>query len=144
VASDGLTDNLFTVEGPVDLGGVDVGDAQVQGPVDGADRLAVVEGTFAGVGPGHGHGAEADTGDVQAPEVCRSHDLPRSLGMRRWRRQLPGNRRPSRWRSHCWSVYRQPTTAPRSATYREDVDNRAEVKDFLTTRRARLTRSAPA
>jgi transcriptional regulator with XRE-family HTH domain len=36
-------------------------------------------------------------------------------------------------------VYRQPTTDPRSATYRGGVDNRAEVKDFLTTRRARLT-----
>src|SRR3954453_1490169 len=65
--------------------------------------------------------------------------LSRSLGMGRWRRQPPGNRRPSWWRSHCWSVYRQPTTDPRSATYRGGVDNRAEVKDFLTTRRARLT-----
>src|SRR3954466_12798524 len=65
--------------------------------------------------------------------------LSRSLGMCRWRRQLPGNRRPSRWGSHCWNVYRQPTTDPRSATYRGDVDNRAEVKDFLATRRARLT-----
>ena len=36
-------------------------------------------------------------------------------------------------------MYRQPTTHPRSATYRGGVDNRAEVKDFLTTRRARLT-----
>jgi transcriptional regulator with XRE-family HTH domain len=36
-------------------------------------------------------------------------------------------------------VYRQPTTHPRSATYRGEVDNRAEVRDFLTTRRARLT-----
>src|SRR4051794_19872952 len=65
--------------------------------------------------------------------------LPRSLGMCRWRRQPPGNRRPSGWRSHCWSVYRQPTADARSATYRGGVDNRAEVKDFLTTRRARLT-----
>src|SRR5690349_24047423 len=57
----------------------------------------------------------------------------------RWRRQAPGNRRPSWWRSHCWSVYRQPTTDPGQSTYRGGVDNRAEVRDFLTTRRARLT-----
>ena len=34
---------------------------------------------------------------------------------------------------------RQPTPGPATATYRGGVDHRAEVKDFLTTRRARLT-----
>jgi transcriptional regulator with XRE-family HTH domain len=36
-------------------------------------------------------------------------------------------------------VYRQPTTGPEPAPYGGGVDNRDEVKDFLRTRRARLT-----
>lgn len=36
-------------------------------------------------------------------------------------------------------MYQQPTTDPATAAYRGRVDNRNEVKDFLTTRRARLT-----
>jgi transcriptional regulator with XRE-family HTH domain len=39
-------------------------------------------------------------------------------------------------------MYQQPTTDPATATYRGRVDNRDEVKDFLTTRRARLTPQA--
>src|SRR3954468_7445120 len=34
---------------------------------------------------------------------------------------------------------RQPTEDPPTGTYRGGMDNRAEVKDFLTTRRGRLT-----
>ena len=61
--------------GPVDLGGVDVGDAEVEGAVDGADRLRVVQGALAGVGAGHGHRAEADAGDLEGPEVCVLHGV---------------------------------------------------------------------
>ena len=43
-ALDGPPDELLAVEGAVDLGGVDVGDAQVERAVDGADRLGVVQG----------------------------------------------------------------------------------------------------
>ena len=71
-ALDGLADDLLAVERPVDLGGVDVGDAEVEGAVDGADRLGVVEAAVAGVGAGHGHGAEADAGDLEASEVMRA------------------------------------------------------------------------
>jgi transcriptional regulator with XRE-family HTH domain len=39
-------------------------------------------------------------------------------------------------------VYQQPTTDPAAAAYRGRVDNRNEVKDFLRTRRARLTPQA--
>lgn len=42
-ALDGLADDFLAVEGAVDLGGVDVGDPEVQRPVDGADRLGVIE-----------------------------------------------------------------------------------------------------
>ena len=69
-----LSDDLFG-EGPVDLGGVDVGDTEVEGAVDGADRLGVVEAAFGGVGAGHGHGAEADAGDVEAREVGVLHRM---------------------------------------------------------------------
>ena len=68
-----LADDLLAEEGTVDLGGVDVGDTEFQGPVDGADRLVVVETALARVGAGHGHGAEADAGDLEAPEVCVLH-----------------------------------------------------------------------
>jgi hypothetical protein len=64
-APDRLADEFLAVERAVDLGGVDVGHAQVQRAVDGADRLGVIEAPAAGVGPGHGHGAQADPGDVQ-------------------------------------------------------------------------------
>ena len=74
-AGDGLADDFLAVEGAVDLRGVDVGDAQVQGAVDGADRLGVVDGAFRGVGAGHGHGAETDTGDIQGAQVCVLHDV---------------------------------------------------------------------
>lgn len=49
-ALDGLADDFLAVEGAVDLGGVDVGDPDVQGPVDGADRLGVIESPARGVG----------------------------------------------------------------------------------------------
>ena len=72
-ALDGLADDLLTQERPVDLGGVDVGDTELEGTVDGADRLRVVQGALAGVGAGHGHRAEADAGDLKGPEVCVLH-----------------------------------------------------------------------
>ena len=70
---DGAADDLLAEVRAVDLRGVDVGDAEVEGAVDGADRLAVVQGALAGVGAGHGHGAEADAGDLEVPEVCVLH-----------------------------------------------------------------------
>jgi hypothetical protein len=42
-ALDGLADDFLTVEGAVDLGGVDVGDPEVQRTMDGVDRLGVIE-----------------------------------------------------------------------------------------------------
>ena len=72
-ALDGASDELLAVEGPVDLGGVDVGDAELEGAVDGADGLGVVERSAGGVGAGHGHGAEADAGDHEVTEVCVLH-----------------------------------------------------------------------
>ena len=43
-ALDGPADQLLVEVWAVDLGGVDVGDPQVQRPVDGADRLGVAAG----------------------------------------------------------------------------------------------------
>ena len=73
-ADDRLRDDFFAVEGAVDLGGVDVGDTEVEGAVDGADRLTVVEAAFGRVGAGHGHGAEADAGDGEITEVGVLHE----------------------------------------------------------------------
>jgi len=72
-AVDGSTDQFLVGEGTVDLGGIDVGDAQVQRAADGADGLGVVKAPAAGVGPGHGHGAQADPGNPQAPECGVLH-----------------------------------------------------------------------
>jgi len=73
-ALQGPADHLLAVEGAVDLGGVEVGDAEVEGTVDRADGLGVVDSSLTGVGAGHGHGAEADTGDVEASERDVLHE----------------------------------------------------------------------
>jgi len=65
-ASDGPAEEFLVGVRPVDLGGVEEGDAQLQCPVDGADGLGVVA-AGAGVGGGHPHGAKADAGDVELP-----------------------------------------------------------------------------
>lgn len=44
--------------------------------------------------------------------------------------------------SRCWNVYSQPTCRAERATYPGVVDNRAEVKAFLSSRRAKLTPGA--
>ena len=72
----GPADELLVGVGAVDLGGVDEGDAEVERPVDGADRLGVV-GAGAGVGVGHAHGAQADAGDLELAEPrCAHRDIP--------------------------------------------------------------------
>jgi hypothetical protein len=75
LALHGPPDELLVGEGAVDLGGVDERDAQLDRPVDGADRLGVVQVRRA-VGPGHGHGAKADPGDVQVPQLDVLHPFP--------------------------------------------------------------------
>jgi hypothetical protein len=64
-ALDGPTDEFLVGVGPVDLGGVDVRDAQVQCSLDGADRLGVAAARVEVVA-GHRHGAESDAGDVES------------------------------------------------------------------------------
>ena len=54
----------------VDLGGVDQGHAEIERPVDGADRFGVVA-AGAGVAVGHAHCAQADAGDGQVAESSR-------------------------------------------------------------------------
>jgi hypothetical protein len=71
-ASNGAADEFLVGEWPVDLGGVQEGDAQVEGSVDGADRLGVVA-AGAGVGGRHPHGTQTDAGDVQLPQLDVLH-----------------------------------------------------------------------
>jgi hypothetical protein len=61
---DGAPNDFLAVERSVDLGGVDVGCAQLERPRDSSDRLGVVQTAVAGVRAGHGHRTEADPGDV--------------------------------------------------------------------------------
>lgn len=62
-----LADQLLVGVGAVDLGGVEVGDAQVQCTVDGADRLGVAALSDVVVA-GHRHGTQADPGDLQTTQ----------------------------------------------------------------------------
>jgi hypothetical protein len=66
-ALDGPADQLLVVEGAVDLGGVEVGDAKVQRPMDGADGLAVAA-LCDVVVAGHRHGAESNAGDGKSAD----------------------------------------------------------------------------
>jgi len=59
-AGDGLADQLLVREGAVHVGGVEERHAEVEGPVDGGDRLGLVA---AAVELRHAHAAEAEGGD---------------------------------------------------------------------------------
>jgi hypothetical protein len=73
----GAPNDFLAVERSVDLGGVDVGDAQLERPVDGPDRFGVVQAAAAGIRAGHGHGTEADPGGVPVHrERCASSMSP--------------------------------------------------------------------
>ena len=72
---DGPADDFLAVERTVDLRGVEVGDAEVEGTVDGADGLRVVQGTFAGVCASHRHRTETDAGDLEASQGDESSSL---------------------------------------------------------------------
>ena len=61
---DGAADEFLVGVRAVDLGGVDVGDAQLQRPLDGADRLGVTAARIEVVA-GHGHRAESEARDVK-------------------------------------------------------------------------------
>jgi hypothetical protein len=71
----GLADNFLAVEGAVDLGGVDVGDPEVQRPVNGADRLGVIEPPAGGVDASHGHGSQTDAGDIKPAQRYMLHQV---------------------------------------------------------------------
>ena len=63
---DGAADELLVGVGAVDVGGVEEGDAELEGAVDGGDRLVVVA---RAVELGHAHAAEAEGGDGRALEA---------------------------------------------------------------------------
>ena len=72
-ALDGTANKFLVDVRPVGLGGVDERNAQVEGAVDGADRLVVVE-VRGPVEAGHRHRAEADPTDIQGSEGGVPHD----------------------------------------------------------------------
>ena len=71
---DGPADEFLVGERPVDLGGVDQRHPQIERTVDGADGLVVVR-AGSGVGGGHAHGAEADSGNRQTAQIDVLHDF---------------------------------------------------------------------
>lgn len=58
--ADGFADELLIGERPVHVGGVEEGDAEVEGPVDGGDAIGVGGGA---VELGHAHAAKPEAGD---------------------------------------------------------------------------------
>jgi hypothetical protein len=64
---EGPADEFLVGVGAVDLGGVDVRDAQVERPLDGADRLGVAA-VRVEVIAGHRHRAESDARDVESAQ----------------------------------------------------------------------------
>jgi hypothetical protein len=73
-ALDGSADQFLVDVGAVDLSGVEMGDAQVQRPVDGADRFGVA--ALPGVVvAGHRHRAQTDPGHVQTTQRDVLHQI---------------------------------------------------------------------
>jgi hypothetical protein len=64
-ALDGPADEFLVDVGPVDLSRVEVGNAQIERPVDGEDRLSFAA-VRVEVVAGHRHRAESDAGDVKS------------------------------------------------------------------------------
>lgn len=62
-AGQSLAEELLVAEGAVALGGVEEGDAQLQGAVDGGERFGLVGGAVVGA---HPHQAEAFGADLQS------------------------------------------------------------------------------
>jgi hypothetical protein len=62
---EGTTDEFLVRVGAVDLGGVDVGDAELERALNGAERLRVAAGRVEVVA-GHRHRAEPDARDVKS------------------------------------------------------------------------------
>ena len=76
---DGPADQFLVGVGTVDLGGVEVRDAEVQRPVDGANRLGVAACSDVVVA-GHRHGAESYAGDVESADRDVLHGDPNVTG----------------------------------------------------------------
>lgn len=72
-STDGPTHDLLAEIRTIDLGCIDVRDAEVEGAVDGAQRLGVVECSACRIRTGHRHGTETDAGNVEGSEVCVLH-----------------------------------------------------------------------
>ena len=61
--SEGFADELFVGERAIDFGGVEKGDAELDGGMEERDHLGLV--LRRAVGPTHAHAAEADRGDFE-------------------------------------------------------------------------------
>jgi hypothetical protein len=73
MALDRAADEDLVRERPVELGGVDEVDAQLEGALDGLDALALIGGA---VERGHPHAAEADRGHLEVSKVALIHVRP--------------------------------------------------------------------
>ena len=81
LARERLAQELLVGEGPIDLGGVEEGDPQLQGPVEGGEGLDIVGGA---VRLAHPHAAEAEGADRQSLGAEGAGLHGRSFRGRRW------------------------------------------------------------
>ena len=71
-ALEGAAHQLFVGERAVDVGCVEQGDAELEGPVQGGDRLGFVAGA---VELAHSHAAEAHGGNSEWSQLLDFHEL---------------------------------------------------------------------
>ena len=71
-AADGAADQLFVGVRAVHVGGVEQRDAELEGAMDGGDRLALIAWA---VELAHPHAPESDRRDLQAAELSCLHPL---------------------------------------------------------------------
>ena len=72
---DGPPDDFLAVEGAIYLGGVDVGDAQIERPMDGSNQLGIVDVPAGSIDASHRHSAQPDPGDVEPTQRDVFHQI---------------------------------------------------------------------
>jgi transcriptional regulator with XRE-family HTH domain len=121
-------DQLFVGKRAVDLGRVDERDAQVDRPVDGADGFGLV-----GIRRQHSHTAKANATDVEGAKRYVLHNLPSLL---------------NEFNSIAYAATAGvPVLTGNAGTSRRErrsrtvvgMSNQQDVREFLSTRRAKIT-----
>src|SRR5262249_51341203 len=93
---EGPPHQLLVGERPINFGGVDEIDAELERAMDGANRLRII-GAGAGIERRHAHAPEPDARDLQISQVSALHESS-SCECRIWMRFFEGMSRRTRFR----------------------------------------------